>query len=364
VIRVGLWLLFLVGALSLAFAYFVDAPIAVGASQLRVLGWGALIGAAIGLAVQSSYASVVAPGSKLKVLTSFVGAMCLGALGGVGAAGLLDGHGATPAGLVELPVVSVEHTPGRRGRRARIVTLEPLDPTREQAISLHRLPHAQIAALRPGMCLFAQLERGRFGSLWISELQGGRCSPRRGPPATHVIVEESVSSWRWHNPARAANGTRSHVTDQALPPELVCRTHAGAWLYRCRLRAGEVCWQRSRDWPHANPDIIATGIGGFIFYEIEVGPDGSIAFNGESVDVANVPRLLALTEKIQPTPPLVLRTTAGSDCVAAERIRAMLDREPICRTGSCFESARWQELGFPTFKEHESRFARPEGKPR
>ncbi|HEX9954701.1 MAG TPA: hypothetical protein VGB48_05725 [Allosphingosinicella sp.] len=356
-IRVGLWLLFLIGSLSLPLAFFAGAPIAVGTGQLRVLGWGALIGAGIGLAVRLSYASVLAPASKLKRVVSMIGAMCLGAFGGVGAAGLIDGYGATPAGVVELPVVSVEQAPGRRGRRARIVTLDASDPTREDAISLHRLPDALAAAVRPGRCLFAHRERGRFGSLWISKLEADRCSPIRGRPSTHVIVLDRFSTWRWHNPSRPADGAKLSITDDALPPELVCRTHAGAWLYQCALRSGEACLPRPRAWPHAEPALFGTGIGGLIFHEIEVRADGALTFNGDEVDTQGLQGLLALAEQIQPTPPLVLRTTLSSDCAAAERVRAMLDKQPMCRTGSCFESTRWQELGFPTFQENQNRFA-------
>jgi hypothetical protein len=317
-----------------------------------------------GLAVLFLYMSAAPPRGRFGVWKKILAVVCMGAFGGVGAAGLLDTQGATAAGVVELPLVRVEQIPGRGGRRAHIVTVEPENPTRENMIPLHRLSGAQAEALRPGMCLLAQLERGRFGSLWISQLELGGCSPIRGWPSSHVIVPNDVSSWRWHSPARAADGKAKHVTDNALPPELVCRTRANAWLYRCGLRRGETCWPRPRAWPHPDPAFISNGIGGLIFYEIGVRADGSLTFNGDNVDIEGLQRLLAVTKQLQPIPPLVLRTTDASECATAERVRLMLDRQPMCRDGSCFESARWKELGFPSFEEQENRSARMEGRGR
>jgi hypothetical protein len=181
-----------------------------------------------------------------------------------------------------------------------------------------------------------------------------------------VLVLNEFSNWSWHSPQLAASREGPSFIDTALPPEFRCQTRPGAWLYRCEVPSGGpdsggACWQRPRHWPHIDPQSFLTGIEGLLFYEIEVRPNGSLTFNSDEVDVAGLQELLATTEQLTPPPPLVLRTTASSDCKTAEQVRAMLDARPLCRMGNCFESSRWSELGLPTFKAHVNRFAHVEG---
>ncbi len=113
------------------------------------------------------------------------------------------------------------------------------------------------------------------------------------------------------------------------------------------------CTQRPRNWPHVEPEFIGTGIEGLLFYEVEVRPNGSVRFNREEVDVATVQDYLRTADKLVPSHPVVLRTSSKSHCETAERIRDALDGLALCREGTCFESATWEALGFPTFKANE-----------
>ena len=115
------------------------------------------------------------------------------------------------------------------------------------------------------------------------------------------------------------------------------------------------CVQRRRAWPQHPRDFIGSGIGGLVFYEVEVRPNGSLRFNHEEIALADLPRYLALTGQLQPNPYLVLRTTPASHCETAERVRAMMDAARMCRHGTCFESAAWEALGLPGFEENERR---------
>lgn len=102
---------------------------------------------------------------------------------------------------------------------------------------------------------------------------------------------------------------------------------------------------------------MGTGIDGLDFYQIEVGENGSIIWNDEEVSLARVRRLLDVNAQLQPPVPVVLRTTSRSRCDMAERIRTTMDTLPMCREGICFESARWEALGLPSFES----YYRPDG---
>jgi hypothetical protein len=159
------------------------------------------------------------------------------------------------------------------------------------------------------------------------------------------------------------------MEDAALSPDLVCETRAGAWLYRCApavggKAAGALCRHRPRYWPHSDMSFLGSGSGGLLFFEVEVGEGGSLLFNGKPVDLTELRGNLASAALLQPSPPLVLHASASSDCQTTERVRALLDKHPTCGSGLCFEGDYWRELGFPSFAEHESRFAPVERRPK
>jgi hypothetical protein len=254
VLRAGLWLTFLVAALTLPLVYLLRAPIPVGIP--KVAAAGAAVGIAIGLVVQFFYWPVVKAGGAIRRAKYLAGISTLGAFGGAGGAALIDEQKVVETGLVELPLVRVEQV-GRRLRRNRtqIVTLEPVNPTHETRITVPGLSQVAAKSLWPGMCLEARLERGRFGGTWIAELAATSCSHDRGKPSTHVIVLDQFAGWRWHTPHFVGQRGDAHFSDDSLPLGLSCLTRPDHWLYRCSRASGAPATAQQRENKRSSVEI-------------------------------------------------------------------------------------------------------------
>jgi hypothetical protein len=229
------WIAYLVAGLSIPLGFLASMPTQVGTSYLQILGWGAVLGTGLGAAAYLVFRPVFGPRRWIRKFKPIVGCISLGALRGLGGAGLMDRSQATDAYAVELPIVRVEERPARRSRaRTHVVTIEPSNPTYQKRVFASDV---RGDVVRQGDCLLANVKRGRLGGFWVPFFKAEPCSQRRGTPASHVMITGSgFDTWRWHAPIGYRYTTEGQALDEALPSQLICRTEEGAWLYRCMKR--------------------------------------------------------------------------------------------------------------------------------
>lgn len=234
--RTGIWLVFLIAGLGLPFLYFRNSPIPFGMAQLRVAGWGAVIGIGSSLAMLMLYWPILGQrnlGGRIAVILS---TLSLGIFGGASGAALLNEGHVVHSFVVELPIVKIKQLSSRRGGDAiQIATLAPVVPTYQVDIPASSIRGKKA---REGDCLTGIIEQGRLGGLWAQSFTAHPCSPERGLPASHVMtIDEGFALWRWHGPRNYKRTGQQQATDSAIPVDFACLTRAGSWLYRCTKRA-------------------------------------------------------------------------------------------------------------------------------
>ncbi|MCE7797778.1 hypothetical protein LWE61_14600 [Sphingobium sufflavum] len=234
--RTGIWLVFLIAGLSLPFLYLRNPPIPFGMAQLRVAGWGAVIGIGSSLAVMLLYWPILGQRKSGERIAGILSALSLGIFGGASGAALLNEGHVVNAFAVELPIVKIKQLrSSRRGDAVQIATLAPVLPTYQVNIPASLIRGKEV---REGDCLTGIVQQGRLGGLWAQSFTAHPCSQKRGLPASHVMtIDQGFALWRWHAPRNDKRTGQQQVTDSAIPVDFACLTREGSWLYRCTNRA-------------------------------------------------------------------------------------------------------------------------------
>jgi hypothetical protein len=95
----------------------------------------------------------------------------------------------------------------------------------------------------------------------------------------------------------------------------------------------------------------ADGIGHLmVVFSVKLSSDGAVRLNNVPVNDRELEQELAMVDKLNPLPQLVLEVDPASNCLRVEEVRSLMNRAQLCREGYCSEGRNpelWEEVGGP-----------------